>query len=101
MGVGFGRRLFLVSFLKRARVSREAAMFEGKTADCLALANTAILIRLIDQIVEAGAITKPYAHTLLREAVNDLKACPDANRTGEVIKIIQEELMPRLLIEAA
>jgi len=76
-------------------------MFEGKTADCLALANTAILIRLIDQIVEAGAMTKQKAHTLLRKAVNDLKACPDASRTGEAVKIIQEELMPRLLIQAA
>jgi len=37
-------------------------MFEGKTADCLALANTAILIRLIEQLVERGAIARPNAH---------------------------------------
>ena len=31
-------------------------MFEGKTADCLALANTAILMRLIEQLIDRGAM---------------------------------------------
>jgi hypothetical protein len=63
-------------------------MFEGKTADCLALANTAILIRLIEQLVERGAIARPNATTLLQDAVSYLQDCPDASRTGEAITII-------------
>jgi hypothetical protein len=32
-------------------------MLEGKTSDCLAIANTAILIRLIEALIERGVIT--------------------------------------------
>ena len=70
-------------------------MFEGKTADCLAPANTAILMQLIEQLIAQGAIAKPSARTLLRDAVSDLKSCPDASRTHEAIAIIRSELMPR------
>jgi hypothetical protein len=70
-------------------------MFEGKTADCLALANTAILMRLIEQLIEQGAVARLSVSALLRDAVADLQKCPDASRTGEAVKIIRNELMPR------
>jgi hypothetical protein len=70
-------------------------MFEGKTADCLALANTAILMRLIEQLIEHSAIARPIASTLLQDAVSDLQKCPDASRTVEAVAIIRNELMPR------
>ena len=37
-------------------------MFEGETADCLALANTAILMRLIEQLIEHGVIARAFTH---------------------------------------
>jgi hypothetical protein len=66
-------------------------MFEGETADCLALANTAILMRVIEQLVGHG----PDARALLRDAISDLESCPNASRTEDAIKIIRKELMPR------
>ena len=33
-------------------------MLSEDTADCLALANTAILMRLIDELIERGAIAR-------------------------------------------
>ena len=73
-------------------------MFEGKTADCLALANTAILMRLIEELIERGVISTSGA--LLRDAVSDLENCPDETRTVEAIKIIHDELMPRFFASA-
>jgi len=69
-------------------------MFEGKTADCLALANTAILMRLIEQLTAQGAISRFSVSTLLHDAVSDLQNCPDASRTSEA-KIIHDELTPK------
>ena len=75
-------------------------MFEGKTADCLALANTAILMRLIEQLIDRGAMARPSVGILLRDAVSDLQNCPDETRTVEAIKIIHDELMPRFFASA-
>jgi hypothetical protein len=75
-------------------------MFEGKTADCLALANTAILMRLVDHLIEHGAIARPSVITLLQDAVSDLKNCPDASRSVEAATIIRNELMPRFFVSA-
>jgi hypothetical protein len=72
-------------------------MFEGETADCLALANTAILMRLVDQLIERGVIARLSARALLRDAVRDLEDCPNASRTEDAIKIIRKELMPRFI----
>jgi hypothetical protein len=66
-------------------------MFEGETADCLALANTAILMRLIEQLIGQGR----GAQALLRDAINELENCPNASRTEDAIKIIRKELTPR------
>ena len=75
-------------------------MFEGKTADCLALANTAILMRLIEQLIDQGAMARPSVGILLRDAVSDLQNWPDQTRTVEAIKIIHDELMPRFFESA-
>jgi hypothetical protein len=45
---------------------------------CLALANTAILMRLIEQLIEHGAIARPIANTVLEDAMSDLQKCADA-----------------------
>ena len=66
-------------------------MLSQDTADCLALANTAILMRLIEQLIGQG----PGAQAVLRDAVSDLENCPNASRTKDAIKIIRKELMPR------
>ena len=41
-------------------------MLNGETADCLALANTAILMRLLEELIERGLIAKPGVSALLR-----------------------------------
>jgi hypothetical protein len=51
-------------------------MLSEDTADCLALANTAILMRLIEQLIERGAVARPTL--LLQDAVTDLEGCPNA-----------------------
>jgi len=33
-------------------------MLEGRTSDCLALANTVILMRLVEQLITSGVITR-------------------------------------------
>jgi hypothetical protein len=71
-------------------------MLNGDTADCLALANTAILMRLIEELIERGVIARDTA--LLRDAVNDLENCPDVStRVEGAIKMIRKELMPRIV----
>ena len=72
-------------------------MFEGETADCLALANTAILMRLIDQLIEHGVMDRLSARALLRDAVKDLEDCSNASRAADAIKIVREELIPRFM----
>jgi len=46
-------------------------MLNGETADSLALANTAILMRLIEELIERGIIGR----SLLRDAESDLASC--------------------------
>ena len=55
-------------------------MLSEDTADCLALANTAILMRLIEELIESGAVARPTA--LLQNAVSDLQGCPERERAG-------------------
>jgi len=70
-------------------------MLREDTADCLALANTAILMRLIEELTERGAIARPSA--LLEDAVSDLESCPEfSTRVEDAIRLIRKELMPRL-----
>jgi hypothetical protein len=71
-------------------------MLSDDTADCLALANTAILLRLIEELSERGVVGKPSA--LLQNAVNDLQTCPERSaRVDDAVRLIRRELMPRLL----
>ena len=51
-------------------------MLSEDTADCLSLANTAILMRLIEELIERGAVARPTL--LLQDAVTDLEGCPNA-----------------------
>jgi hypothetical protein len=51
-------------------------MLEGRTSDCLAIANTAILMRLMEELITKGAITRPVANTVLCDAVDSLTNCP-------------------------
>ena len=71
-------------------------MLSEDTADCLALANTAILMRLIEELIDCGAVARPTA--LLHNAVTDLQGCPERSaRVDDAIRLIRKELMPRLL----
>jgi hypothetical protein len=73
-------------------------MLNGETADCLALANTAILMRLMEELIERGVIARPGAGALLRDAVSDLENCPEfSSRVDDAIRIIRKELMPRIV----
>ena len=55
-------------------------MFEGETADCLALANTAILMRLIEQLIEHGVIAR--ASLINRQPNADLDVSPSVRYWG-------------------
>ena len=68
-------------------------MLEGRTSDCLAIANTAILMRLMEELITQGAITKPAANIVLSDAVNSLANCP----SGDAVTIIRKELIPRIV----
>ena len=71
-------------------------MLSEGTADCLALANTAILMRLIEELIDCGAIARPTA--LLKNAVSDLQGCPERSaRVDDAVRLIRNELMPRVL----
>ncbi len=72
------------------------SMLSEDTGDCLALANTAILMRLIEELIESGAVAQPTA--LLHNAVGDLQDCRERSaRVDDAIRVIRMELMPRLL----
>jgi hypothetical protein len=73
-------------------------MLEGKTHDGLAIANTAILPQLIEELIELSIITRPGARGLLRHAVDHLKNCPTADQSNiaDAITIIHKELLPRI-----
>jgi len=71
-------------------------MLSEDTADCLALANTAILLRLFEELIEGGVIARP--HVLLQNAVSDLQTCPERSaRVDDAVRLIRKELMPRIL----
>jgi hypothetical protein len=69
-------------------------MFSQDTGDCLALANTAVLIRLIEHLSECNIVARPSA--LLQDAVSDLENCPEqSSRVEDAIRLIMKEVMPR------
>ena len=71
-------------------------MLNGETADLLALANSAILMQLIEELIEHGVIGRQSA--LLRDAASDLESCPERSiRVDDAIRIIRKELMPRIM----
>ncbi|MGZ8417090.1 MAG: hypothetical protein ACXWVQ_08930 [Methyloceanibacter sp.] len=73
-------------------------MLEGRTSDCLAIANTAILMRLMEELITQGAIAKPAANAVLSDAVHSLMNCPTGDHSNfvDTVTIIRKELMPRI-----
>jgi hypothetical protein len=70
-------------------------MLSQDTADCLVPANTAILMRPIEELIKGHAIANP--HGLFRNAVGDLENCPErSSRVEDAIRLITKELMPRI-----
>jgi hypothetical protein len=64
-------------------------MLSEDTADCLALANTAILMRLIEELIGCGAVARPNA--LLQNAVSDLQGCPERSaRVDDAVRLIRK-----------
>ena len=49
-------------------------MLDGKTSDCLAIANAAILMRLIEELIERDVLARPGAIALLRDAATSAAA---------------------------
>jgi hypothetical protein len=73
--------------------NEDRPMLSQDTADCLALANTAILIRLTEELIGRGVIAGSGA--LLRDAVSDLEDCPErSSRVEDAIRLINKELIP-------
>ncbi|MET0347321.1 MAG: hypothetical protein ABW031_02245 [Methyloceanibacter sp.] len=75
-------------------------MLEGRTADCLAIANTAILMRLVEELIASGVITRPVATTVLKDAGDSLQSCPSGDHSNfvDAVAIIRKELMPKLAL---
>ena len=73
-------------------------MLEGRTVDCLSIANTAILMRLIDELIGRGVLPRPAATAVLRDAVSSLESCPNASHSNfdEAVRIIRNELIPAI-----
>ena len=72
-------------------------MLSGETADCLALANTAILMRLMEELAERNVMSRPHARGVLIKALSDLETCPESSsRVDDAKRIIRRELMPRI-----
>jgi len=72
-------------------------MLSGETADCLALANTAILMRLMEELAERNVMPRPQARSILIKALSDLENCPESSaRVDDAKRIIRRELMPRI-----
>jgi hypothetical protein len=73
-------------------------MLEGRTSDCLAIANTAILMQLMEELITQGAIARPAANAVLSDAVNSLMNCPSGDHSNfvDAVTIIRKELIPRL-----
>jgi len=77
---------------------KDTPILNGETADCLALANTAILMRLIQELIERGVIARPGASALFRDAVSNLENCPEfSSRVEDAVRIIRKELMPGIV----
>ena len=74
-------------------------MLEGRTSDCLAIANTAILMRLMEELIANGAITRLATNTVLCDAVGSLENCPSGDHSNfvEAVTIIRKELIPRIV----
>jgi hypothetical protein len=73
-------------------------MLHGKTADAVARANTAILMQLIEQLIDLRLLTKAAAIAMLGEAADKMASGPNAT-SGTVmddVQIIRKELVPRL-----
>ena len=66
-------------------------MLHGKSAQAIAVANTAILMELIQELVRRGEFTKPNAIALLESAIDALKNGPNASsqRVGKAMDIIR------------
>lgn len=73
-------------------------MLDGRTSDCLAIANTAILMRLVEELITKGAITRPAANTVLSDAASSLVDCPSGDHSNfvDAVAIIRKELIPRI-----
>ena len=73
-------------------------MLEGRTSDCLAIANTAILMQLMEQLTTSGVITRPIANAVLLDAANSLVNCPNGDHSNfvDAVRIILKELIPRV-----
>jgi len=73
-------------------------MLEGRTSDCLAIANTAILMRLVEELITSGVITRSIADAVLSDAVDSVVNCPNGDHSNfvEAAAIIRKELMPRI-----
>jgi hypothetical protein len=76
---------------KGASVKEAPTMLNEDTADCLALANTAILMRLIEELIDR-------TNCPVTNAVSDLESCPEfSTRVEDAIKMIRKELIPRIV----
>jgi hypothetical protein len=72
-------------------------MLTGETAGCLALANTAILMRLMEELAERNVMSRPHARNVLIKALSDLETCLESSsRVDDAKRIIRRELMPRI-----
>jgi len=69
--------------------SEDTSVFTEGTIDCLPLANSAILIRLIKELTDRGFVAAPEAS--LRDAAER------SSRVEDAVKLIRKELMPRIL----
>ena len=69
-------------------------MLSQDTADCLVPANTAILMRPIEELIKGHAIANP--HGLFRDAVAAPENCQRSSRVEDAIRLITKELMPRI-----
>ncbi len=73
-------------------------MLDGKTSEGLAMVNTAILMRLIEELIERGVIARPGAIALLQDAADKLENCPksDWSNVVDAVATIHKELLPRV-----
>ncbi len=73
-------------------------MLEARTSDCLALANTVILMRLVEELITSGVITRSVANTIFSDAADSLVNCPSGDHSNfvDAVTIIRKELMPRI-----